>query len=548
VRGSSVTKVVEALSCGYPDNFFVHCAELDGPVNSFSRIADRGDGGDREGERTKTYYTLHTKSSLAKADKEKFTMVFALSSMMFGAEMQDVLEPFRLGALGLAEPCPVEVLPDNHAHQISRRIALHADDNVPSASPQDIKTVNGKRFLELKGSARSVISRELQIRKDPALRVTAQKIKLVDETVKDQLQQPQHAEKLKQLKEMKEKNVFKPLGYMWKNLYNSKLEIHVSNPQDLHIAFTGRRQQLVVLKKHIEFWGHQLKGCPVIKVEADDIFSGIEHYRIPDPKNFGGRKNPDYDAFKKRLDNITAEDLRDEEIFEMTQGKDATRESRMEAVTRIALQNFDCRVVGGFVRDWIVNGDRKHPKTKPCDWVEVQKTYEAKQPPDNYKGWMKWDFKPDVEVVPKDLDIELMTQYFDVNRFIYEVTQYGIVVDHHQHIPQRHIFLFDKETGPFTADFIEPHFACLHTLGDFNVNCMCVSKFPGQIGLKMEYRSSNGEHALDVNKVIGDCRQRQLVPMQGDAGIIHERMEKMRKRGCSCNWCSSMHFVYSFFH
>jgi len=100
---------------------------------------------------------------------------------------------------------------------------------------------------------------------------------------------------------------------------------------------------------------------------------------------------------------------------------------------------------------------------------------------------MKWDFKAGVEVVPKDLDIELMTQYFDVNRFIYEVTKYGIVVNHHQHIPQRHIFLFDKDTGPFTADFIEPHFACLHTIGDFNVNCLCVSRFPDQVGLKTEY-------------------------------------------------------------
>ena len=48
----------------------------------------------------KTYYTLHSKSSLAKADKEKFTLVFATSSMMFGAELEDALEPFRLELLG----------------------------------------------------------------------------------------------------------------------------------------------------------------------------------------------------------------------------------------------------------------------------------------------------------------------------------------------------------------------------------------------------------------------------------------------------------------
>lgn len=541
VRGSSIEKVIEALSFGYPDNFFVHCAELDGPVNSYSRVADRGDGGDEEGQIMKTYYTLHSKSALAKADKDKFTVMFAISSMMFGAEMHDVLEPFRLGALGIAEPCSIDVLPDSaKSTSLTRRIALHVEDVVPAGFDHREVTADGKRYAELRGTARSVISRELAIRKHPQLRIDKEKIKLVEATVKQKTVQEQHTQKLTQLQEAKDKNVFKPLSFMWKNLYNAKLEIHVSNIQDLHINFSGRRQQLHVLKKHMDFWAYQLGKCPQLKFEADDVFSGIEHFRMPDPKNFGGAKNPEYAAFRKRLHNVTAEDLNDEDIFEMTMGKDATRESRMEAVTRIALQMFECRVVGGFVRDWIVNGERKHPPKSlhPRDWVHILPDYEVQQPPSKPAGWMKWDFKDDVQVIPKDLDIELMTQYFDVNRFIFEVTKYGIVVDHHQHIPQRHIFLFDKETGPFTADFIEPHFACLHTLGDFNVNCLCVSRFPDQIGLKMEYTSPSGaEHTLDVNKVISDCRQHQLVPMQQLAGILNERTEKMRSRGWFISGC-----------
>ena len=46
------------------------------------------------------------------------------------------------------------------------------------------------------------------------------------------------------------------------------------------------------------------------------------------------------------------------------------------------------------------------------------------------------------------------------------------------------------------------------------------------------YTSSSGaDHTLDVNKVIGDCRLRQLVPMQEFSKIIGERTEKMQKRG-----------------
>jgi hypothetical protein len=531
VRGSSIVKVVEALSEGYPGNFFVHCAELDGPVGSYSRVTDRGDGGDRKGEPMKTYYILHSNSSLAKADKTQFTAVFAISSTMLGAEMKDASEPFRLGALGLAEPCPVEVFPNNHESEITRRIALHADDKVPPASGREEIVRNGKRFLELTGSARSVITRELQIRKDPALRVAGQKIKLAD-AVKDQLQHEPHFWKLKALQEMEDNHLFKSISCMSKNLYNSKLDIHVTDSHDFSIEFTGRRQQLAVLQEHVQSWFKRLSFCFKIKVDADDLINGLEHYRFPDPKNFGGKHDLEYKAFMKRLHNVTAEDLCEEEIFEMTQGKDFTRESRMEAVARIALQIFECRIVGGFVRDWIVNGDRKHPSGPPRDWVEVSKVYESKEPPDSYHGWLKWDFKPDVQVIPKDVDIELMTQYFDVNRFIHEVTKYGIVVDHYRHIPQRHFFLFDRETGPFTADFIEPQLACISTFGEFNVNCLCVSRFPDQVGLKLEYRSSSGEHILEVNPVIADCRKRQLFPMyEGVDERMKQRTMKMRDRG-----------------
>lgn len=566
VRGSSIENVIQALSRGYPDNFYVHCAELDGPVNSYSRVVDCGDGGDEEKsphpshslhllsqlcssgssremeERNmKTYYTLHTKSSLAKADKSKFSILFAINSIMFGSQMLDVLEPFRLGALSIAEPCNICVLPDDHRRLITRRIALHADDKVSASFSADCREITheGRKYLQLHGTVRSVISRELLIRKSPELRVANQKIKLAESRTTDSWVLEQHREKLMQLQGAKDNGVFRPLVFMWKNLYNCELQIHLRDIGDLHIVFSGRRQQLDVFKRHMGYWGFQLACTPTLRFEADDLFSGLEHYRIPDPKNFGGKKNQEFADFKKRLHNVTADDLTDEDIFEMTIGKGACRESRMEAVTRIALHMFDSRVVGGFVRDWIVNGDRKHPKgIDPCDWVEVQESYTGQHPPPERKdglGWLKWDFKKDVEVVPKDLDIELMTQYFDVNRFIAEVTRFGIDVDHHQHIPQRHVFLFDKKKGPFTADFIEPHFACLHTLGDFTVNCLCVSKFPGQIGLKMEYTSTLGAvHTLDVNKVIADCRTRQLRPMKGG---LEKRITKMENRGllfCCC--------------
>ena len=42
----------------------------------------------------------------------------------------------------------------------------------------------------------------------------------------------------------------------------------------------------------------------------------------------------------------------------------------MEVVARIAVQQFGCKLCGGFVRDWIVNGESKHLPGQPKDWVE----------------------------------------------------------------------------------------------------------------------------------------------------------------------------------
>ncbi len=148
-----------------------------------------------------------------------------------------------------------------------------------------------------------------------------------------------------------------------------------------------------------------------VVLELPDHFTSVDRYRRASSDNFHNKD--EYALFQKRLHHVTSESLSEEEIFELTHGIDATRESRMEAVCRIAVRTFDCKVVGGFVRDWIVNGERKYPPSSiaPQDWVTEY------NPPLN--GYIKWDFAQGLEVTPKDLDIELsMTLTFDVNRLL----------------------------------------------------------------------------------------------------------------------------------
>jgi hypothetical protein len=64
----------------------------------------------------------------------------------------------------------------------------------------------------------------------------------------------------------------------------------------------------------------------------------------------------------------------------------------------------------------------------------------------------------------------------------------------HQHIAQRHIFLFESQRWAFRADFIEHLFAALHTQADFEVNSLCAkAPFHNMLGLKVPFDVSKEE-------------------------------------------------------
>ncbi len=78
---------------------------------------------------------------------------------------------------------------------------------------------------------------------------------------------------------------------------------------------------------------------------------------------------------RTRLRRVTSAELSATEKFEMCEGPGASREQRMEMVAHIAVRVFECRVVGGFVRDWIVNGEAQHGEFQPgnpppAPWVK----------------------------------------------------------------------------------------------------------------------------------------------------------------------------------
>ena len=198
-----------------------------------------------------------------------------------------------------------------------------------------------------------------------------------------------------------------------------EISIHLNDNQP-HFKAEGRNADINNFEGHIKFWSRQLESTAVINDPEE--WSLQTKYEKP---KFS-------EEIKKRLMILTNEKMNDCEIWEHCQGPLSSRETRMAIVGRIAIMNFDCRVTGGFIRDWIINGET--PKTNlPLDqWVQKTNPLTSFQTYDIAEG-----------ILPKDLDIELPPgKYFDVSRFINDVRMTGITVVFHEHIAQRHIFLF----------------------------------------------------------------------------------------------------------
>ena len=78
-----------------------------------------------------------------------------------------------------------------------------------------------------------------------------------------------------------------------------------------------------------------------------------------------------YPDIEQRIARVTDGTRTIDDIYSALTGPLATRETRMEVVTWIAVCQFNCRISGGFVRDWIVGGYSSKPSSDidPSDWI-----------------------------------------------------------------------------------------------------------------------------------------------------------------------------------
>lgn len=218
---------------------------------------------------------------------------------------------------------------------------------------------------------------------------------------------------------------------------------------------------------------------------------------------------------EERIARITDSKRTTIDLYNGTRGTKATRETRMEVVAWISVCKFDCRLEGGFVRDWIVGGYLQRPahlQTNPKGWIE------SKTPvPALHK-----------QVVPCDLDCHLPSHtYFDINKFQDELYKYGITCSVSRE-NWRYVLLFDENetTGPFTMDLIEPHVALTHDRIDFDVNNLSLEKdYTHELGMRIDITQK--PYAIELETIVDHIKNKLFQVLRPDDDFLKIRIAKM---------------------
>ncbi len=222
---------------------------------------------------------------------------------------------------------------------------------------------------------------------------------------------------------------------------------------------------------------------------------------------------------EERISNITDSTRTLVDLYKGVKGSKATRQTRMEVVAWIAVCKFDCRLEGGFVRDWVVGNYTAAPNNNPATWLQYNTNGKGQQIPAIVK-----------EVVPADLDCHLPTHaYFDIDKFQDELYKFDIKCEVIRE-SWRYVILVDKDTltGPFTMDLIEPHVALTHDRIDFDVNNLSLEKdFTRDLAMRVDIQQK--PYSIELEKIVDNIKHKRFQVLRPIDKYVQIRIDKMIK-------------------
>lgn len=220
---------------------------------------------------------------------------------------------------------------------------------------------------------------------------------------------------------------------------------------------------------------------------------------------------------EERISHVTDSKRTRVDLHNGVKGRHATRETRMEVVAWIAVCRFNCKLEGGFVRDWIVGKHTQRPQqplTDPKSWIK-------------YQGCDKIPYMVK-EVVPADLDCHLpVDANFDIEKFQDELHKYDIKCKVYRQ-NWRYVLLLDENeaTGPFTMDLIEPHVALTHDRIDFDVSNLYLEKdYTREIGMRVDIQQK--PCSIELEAIVDNIKKKRFRILRSNDHTIKERIDKM---------------------
>ncbi len=220
---------------------------------------------------------------------------------------------------------------------------------------------------------------------------------------------------------------------------------------------------------------------------------------------------------EKRISHITDSKRTLIDLYNGVKGLKATRETRMEVVAWIAVCKFDCKLEGGFVRDWVVGNDASKPNNNPSSWIQYLANKKNEMIPYIIK-----------EVVPGDLDCHLPShQYFDIDKFQDELFKYDIICKVYRE-DWRYVILIDENTrtGPFTMDLIEPHVALTHDRIDFDVNNLSLEKdFTRDLAMRVDI--TQNPYSIELETIVDNIKNKRFKVLRPIDNQVKDRINKM---------------------
>ncbi|CAF4126080.1 unnamed protein product, partial [Rotaria sp. Silwood2] len=488
--------IAKSLLAGYSDNVFVSKRDLQDRTHHFLRYGNANDTA-----------VLDLKSTLIQPISQPPVSLVVARNILYLSSVRLIAIISFLG----------KIKADWIEHDVERHIKLNeteenflkANNGYSTARTIFSNTVRmglNNRLLSLTGTAGVTLKSELYLLQQL---IVQQTFSLQNNNTKDSTAYKNLSQNLFSVTKMTQ--IFNPMIRRWAAQKQVTITVNSNAAtKTCDITVKGRDSEIRKVKEEFDSFLGWLKMCAVVRHPN----SGVS------PRLLRAQVRANCEDIEERISHITDPKRIYIDLYNNVKSSTATRETRMEVVAWVAVCKFNCKLEGGFVRDWVVGKYVTRPAiANPKDWIEYKANHHGVNIPYMNR-----------QVVPADLDCHLPTYgSFDIEKFQDELHKFGMKCECYRE-EWRYVLLIDEgvRTGPFTMDLIEPHVALTHDRIDFDVSNLVLEKnYTRDLGMRIDIQQK--PYSIELETIINNIKNKQFYVLRSIDSKLTERIEKMTK-------------------